>query len=257
MPGGRLTREDRERIAEGVSAGLPYAEIARQVQRPTSTVSREVRRNGGRERYRADRANRATRRRARRPRPSGGSATDPAGAPGRDHEAVRRFTEQFTAMMAQSGVPRMPARVLVCLLTSDSGCLTARQLVQRLQVSPASISKAIRYLEAVGLVRRERTPGQRRENYRVGEDVWYEVWLRREQYFAHWEHTAREGAEVLGLDTPPGARLDEMSRFFGLIRRDIAHVTEHWRRTRSAEGTDGTAASRLARLPSLADDASR
>ncbi|MFB7357563.1 helix-turn-helix domain-containing protein [Streptomyces gardneri] len=47
MPGGRLTQQERERIAAGIAAGLSYAEIARRVGRPTSTVSREISRNGG------------------------------------------------------------------------------------------------------------------------------------------------------------------------------------------------------------------
>ncbi|WP_239154883.1 helix-turn-helix domain-containing protein [Amycolatopsis sp. FDAARGOS 1241] len=56
IPGSRLTHEDRRAVAEGLSGGLPYAEIARRLGRPTSTVSREIRRNGG---YRADHADHA------------------------------------------------------------------------------------------------------------------------------------------------------------------------------------------------------
>ncbi|MGS2586459.1 helix-turn-helix domain-containing protein [Streptomyces hebeiensis] len=41
MPGGRLTQQDRRRIAAGLADGLPYAEIARRLDRPTSTISRE------------------------------------------------------------------------------------------------------------------------------------------------------------------------------------------------------------------------
>jgi hypothetical protein len=44
--------------------------------------------------------------------------------------------------MMQSGLPKMMSRVLVALYTTDAGSLTAAELVQRLQVSPASIAKA-------------------------------------------------------------------------------------------------------------------
>ncbi|MEU6381153.1 helix-turn-helix domain-containing protein, partial [Streptomyces sp. NPDC046909] len=37
MPGGRLTQQDRQQIALGLSDGLAYAEIARRLDRPTST----------------------------------------------------------------------------------------------------------------------------------------------------------------------------------------------------------------------------
>ena len=48
----RLSIEDREVISRGLSANLSYAEIARQIGRPTSTVSREVKNNYGRYAYR-------------------------------------------------------------------------------------------------------------------------------------------------------------------------------------------------------------
>lgn len=68
MPGGRLTQQERQQIALGLADGLAYAEIARRLERPTSTITREVMRNGGPTAYRADLAHRATERRAHRRR---------------------------------------------------------------------------------------------------------------------------------------------------------------------------------------------
>ena len=58
MPGGRLTQQERQQIALGLADGLAYAEIARRLDRPTSTITREVMRNGGPTSYRADLAHR-------------------------------------------------------------------------------------------------------------------------------------------------------------------------------------------------------
>jgi len=68
MPGVRLGLVEREEISLGVARGESFAEIARCLGRVTSTVSREVKRNGGRGRYRAVAAERDTRWRCRRPR---------------------------------------------------------------------------------------------------------------------------------------------------------------------------------------------
>lgn len=46
-PGRRLTRADWRQIAAGLAQALDYAAIGRRLGRPTSTVSREVARNGG------------------------------------------------------------------------------------------------------------------------------------------------------------------------------------------------------------------
>lgn len=54
----RLSLEDREAISRGLAAHLSFAEIARQIGRPTCTVSREVTRNYGRHTYRCCSADR-------------------------------------------------------------------------------------------------------------------------------------------------------------------------------------------------------
>src|SRR5215475_7535722 len=157
MPGGRLTQRERQQIALGLADGLAYAEIARGIDRPTSTITREVMRNGGPTAYRAELAHRATEHRAHRRRPAAPRGRQAAPqAHGRDADAVREYEETFTTVMMASGLPKMMSRVLVCLYTTDAGTLTAAELVQRLQVSPASISKAIVQLESLALVRRKR-----------------------------------------------------------------------------------------------------
>ena len=42
MPGGRLTQEDRRRIAVWLAEGRSQAEIGRRLSRPTSTITREI-----------------------------------------------------------------------------------------------------------------------------------------------------------------------------------------------------------------------
>jgi len=68
MPGVRLGLEARELIGLGVARGESFAEVARRLARPTSTVAREVARNGGRHAYRATRAQGETKMRAARPK---------------------------------------------------------------------------------------------------------------------------------------------------------------------------------------------
>ena len=63
-----LTALDREEISRGLAAEASFAAIGRRLQRPTSTISREVRRHGGRLGYRAAAADRAAWHRARRPK---------------------------------------------------------------------------------------------------------------------------------------------------------------------------------------------
>ena len=63
-----LTLSEREAISRGIVAGQSMRSIARLLDRPPSTVSREVRRNGGYDRYRAAQADEQAWIRACRPK---------------------------------------------------------------------------------------------------------------------------------------------------------------------------------------------
>ncbi|WP_159794104.1 GbsR/MarR family transcriptional regulator [Puerhibacterium puerhi] len=234
MPGGRLTQQERQQIALGLAEDLPYAEIARRLDRPTSTVTREVMRNGGPAAYRPDLAQRATDRRARRRRP--GALRSPQGlaqTDGRDARAVRELEEVFTTLFMQQGLPRMASSVLTCLYTSDAGSLTAAELVARLQVSPASVSKAIALLEVHGLVQRERIDG-RRERYVADNEVWYQSMTAAVRANAQIAEAARHGVAVLGHDSPAGVRLEKMALFMDFVNESIARAAEQAREMLSA-----------------------
>ncbi|MGW7486629.1 helix-turn-helix domain-containing protein [Streptomyces sp. NPDC054786] len=85
VPAG-VTAEDRRDIEAGLAEDLPYAAIARRLGRPTSTVSREVARNGGPGGYRAEHADRAKRLAAT---PPAASARDATGCRRRGHARTR------------------------------------------------------------------------------------------------------------------------------------------------------------------------
>ncbi|MEU0136973.1 helix-turn-helix domain-containing protein [Streptomyces sp. NPDC006296] len=242
MPGGRLSQQERQQIALGLGDGLAYAEIARRLDRPTSTVTREVMRNGGPASYRADLAHRATEQRAHRRRRAAPRGAEAFPQPhGRDAEAVKAYEEVFTTVIMASGTPRMMARVMACLYLTDSGSLTASELVQRLQVSPASVSKAIAFLESQGLVRRERDE-RRRERYVVDDDIWYQATISSAQALVQVVETARQGVGVLGPGTPAAVRLENVARFLDFINESTTRAAEQAREilhTKPETATDG------------------
>jgi hypothetical protein len=235
MPGGRLTGQDRQHIAAWLAEGLGYAEIGRRLGRPASTVMREVTRNGGPDDYRADRADEATRHRARRQKQAQPPAPPiPDTGHGRDPRAVRDFTESYTALLVQQGLPRMEARVLACLYITDSGTLTAADLVQRLRVSAASISHAVAFLEQQGMLKRERVPGARRERYVIDDEIWLRSILAALQMNDALATASQRGAEILGAATPAGARFESSAALLLLVTEAFQQVVEQWRQGQAA-----------------------
>ncbi|MER5324595.1 GbsR/MarR family transcriptional regulator [Streptosporangium roseum] len=238
MPGDRLTQQDRRQIADGLAGGLTYAEIARRLKRPTSTVTREVMRHGGPGAYHADQVQRAADRRVHHRRTTTpAAARGDADAGGRDLRTVREVADQLTDLLVQGGIPQMMAKVLAALYTTDSGSLTSAELVQRLQVSPASISKAVGYLEAQELIRRERDPRRRAERYVIDDNVWYQAMLASARANALLADTARQSARTLGPTTPAGVRLENMSQFLTRVGEDLVRSAEHWRQVYAAPQT--------------------
>ncbi|MFE6872390.1 helix-turn-helix domain-containing protein [Kitasatospora sp. NPDC057692] len=239
MPGGRLTSEDRQHIAAGLAEGLGYAELGRRLGRPASTIMREVTRNGGPDGYGADRAAEATQSRARRAKRAQPEAPEaPDSGYGRDPEAVQGFTEAFTALLMQSGLPKMEARVLAAVFTTDAGALTAAELVQRLRVSAASVSHAVGFLEQQGLLRRERVPGERRERYVTDDEIWLRSLLGAAEMNETLAGMAHQGADVLGADTPAGARFASSAELFLLIGGSMRELLEQCRRRIATRGAE-------------------
>ncbi|CAM3870638.1 MarR family transcriptional regulator [Kibdelosporangium persicum] len=151
----------------------------------------------------------------------------------RDPTAVLKFIERYAGHLADAGMQRMAARVFVALLCEDSGRMTATDMAELLQVSPAAISGAVRYLSHANMVEREREPGSRRDYYVVNDDLWYDVVTRREQLMHRWEITMREGMEILGEHTPAGLRWKETLEFYAFMHERLPQFMAEWRERRA------------------------
>ena len=143
-----------------------------------------------------------------------------------------RFIERFASVLEEGGVPRMPARVFSALLATDSGRMTAAEVAEVLQISPAAVSGAVRYLIQVSLVGREREPGSRRDVYRVHDDLWYEAIVNREPLLTRWSRALEEGVDAVGPDSPAGRRLSQTVEFFEFLKGEMPAMLARWRAQR-------------------------
>jgi DNA-binding transcriptional regulator GbsR (MarR family) len=149
-----------------------------------------------------------------------------------EQTAVGDFVERFADQLVEGGMPRMPARIFVRLLVSDTGKLSAAELSEHLQISPAAVSGGIRYLGQVDLVKRERPPGSRRDVYVVSHDAWHEALTRRDAMLLRWAEVLRSGAQSLGEATPAGQRVLESADFFEFIAAEVPALLARWRASR-------------------------
>jgi DNA-binding transcriptional regulator GbsR (MarR family) len=150
--------------------------------------------------------------------------------PEEDRGNLPEYIEKFAAVLVLAGFPAMPARVFVALLVTDSGRLSAAELVELLQISPAAVSGAVRYLTGLALVHKERVPGSRREYYRMPADIWHQVFLLRNQVLVRWSALLKEGIDIVGADTPAGRRMTGHAEFFEFLAAEMPVLMARWER---------------------------
>ena len=143
------------------------------------------------------------------------------------------FVERMGGALTQAGLPRVPSLVFSALLVDDDGRMTSAELAETLEVSPASISGAVNYLAQLGMLRRERERGSRRDLYVVDDDAWHGSLIRRDQLYAPMVAALTAGIRSLGDDSPAHHRLVLTREFLTFIDEEMAGLAEKWEKRRA------------------------
>jgi DNA-binding transcriptional regulator GbsR (MarR family) len=137
--------------------------------------------------------------------------------------------ERFGQALEGSGMARMPARVFAYVLADDADRYTAAQLAEGLQVSPAAISGAVRYLVDTGLLIKERAPGRRGDIFRVVDgDIWSTITTARKPMIDNFIAAVDDAIALVGEETPGGRRLVETADFLRFTRADLEDLPRRW-----------------------------
>lgn len=149
--------------------------------------------------------------------------------------ALRAFVEEFALILAETGMPRMPARVFAYAVAEDADRYTARELAEGLGVSLASISGAVRYLTHAGMLGKERLPGSRSDTYRIyDDDVWLAITSQRVPLLKRWREALETGVSAIGVHRPGGRRLKETIAFLDFLGRELPALMEKWHSERES-----------------------
>lgn len=159
---------------------------------------------------------------------TGTNGTDPGGAPAALTTDQRAYVEELAAIMTASGMPRMASRVYAAILVHERGSMTAAEVAQTLQVSPAAVSTAVRWLTQVSMVTRRTVPGSRRESYRVDSDSLIRLITHDTNALTSWVTGFARGREVVEPDSAAAGRLAELEEFFQFLIDEMDGVMERW-----------------------------
>src|SRR6478672_11283003 len=162
------------------------------------------------------------------PRTGGGDV------PGGERE---RYVERFGSALTAAGMQRLPSRVFACLLAQESGRMTAAEIGEALSISAASVSGAVRSLQQMRMIHREREPGSRRDVFVVADDAWHDVMINSSATYEPLAQALREGVgQVGGEGTSAGDRLALSVAFLEFISEEMAQLAERWEKHRAQLG---------------------
>lgn len=151
-----------------------------------------------------------------------------------DEAALAEVMEHSAAVLTAAGFPKMPARVLMALTVTETPGLTAAELAERLDVSPAAISGAVRYLQTLGIIRRLSQTGSRRDRYEIPSD-WYALMVRNSPIYGVLADQAEAGLAAVGdPDSPATERLRDMAGFYRFVQGRLPQMIAEWEQVRSA-----------------------
>jgi DNA-binding MarR family transcriptional regulator len=133
----------------------------------------------------------------------------------------------------------MPARVMMALAGAPDEGYTAADLADRLGVSAAAVSGAVRYLVSLRLIHRRSRPGDRRDRYDLTEDAWTGMIAANAPLYAdlaaYLDRIADENPAPASA-----ARAHHIADFLRFLSVRMPQLADEWRAERdAAEGGVG------------------
>jgi DNA-binding transcriptional regulator GbsR (MarR family) len=138
------------------------------------------------------------------------------------------FVERLGAALTSAGLARLPSRIFAAVLVDEDGRMTAAEIGEALGVSPAAVSGAVKYLDGVGMVRRERERGSRRDVFVVDDEAWHDTLLQADNIYRPMITALGQGIEDLGPADPARTRLIVSREFLQFILEELHGINDRW-----------------------------
>lgn len=144
------------------------------------------------------------------------------------------FADKLGRFFEKNGLPRMAGRVMGYLLTSAPAEQTFDEIVAAVAASRSSVSVATQLLVRLEFVERFGIPEDRRDRYRVRNNVWA-VMLRQDISAAKELKELAEGAlrSMKGAKGDGAVRLHVMRDFYTFLEESLVPLLAQWERRRA------------------------
>jgi predicted transcriptional regulator len=123
-------------------------------------------------------------------------------------DEVRTWVERLAVFVSsQYGITLVSARLLGYLMICDPPEQSAVQISDAIGAKRTSLGTSLRFLMAVGFVRRDKQPGDPLARYRIDNDAWMAVMRRRLAALVTFRDIAQDGIQMVGPADPRSERM--------------------------------------------------
>ena len=144
-----------------------------------------------------------------------------------------RFVERMGGALTDAGLPGLPSRVFAALLVDEDGRMTAAEIAETLGVSAGGVSGAMKYLGQLGMARRERERGSRRDVFVVDDDAWHCAMMNEAQLYAPMFAALDQALSDLPAADPARRRLVLSREFLAFVDAEMRGLAARWERKRA------------------------
>jgi DNA-binding MarR family transcriptional regulator len=142
-------------------------------------------------------------------------------------ELRRAAAEDFATLFGRHGLSMTFGRIFGLLITSEES-MGLDDIGRELGLSKSAVSRTVRDLEAVGVVRRRTTPGSRRIVFNTVEEPPDGIIVAAVARLRDLRDLFASTSRAFG-ETPAGRRLAGMAELYGLVCEENERVLERWR----------------------------
>jgi DNA-binding transcriptional regulator GbsR (MarR family) len=146
--------------------------------------------------------------------------------------------EGAASVITAVGFPRMPGRVMMALIAAPAEGYTASELGDRLGVSAAAVSGAVRYLQTLHIIRKVSRPDQRLAHYEIISDAWYTMMASNSPVYDRLASYIDEIGDAHADDHAARERAAEMAEFFRFMARRMPQLIDEWETLRAERRLD-------------------
>lgn len=137
--------------------------------------------------------------------------------------ANEQFIERMGLILEADGAPRIAGRVLGLLLLEPREC-SLDDIAEQLQVSKGSVSTNARLLETFGAIEKVTRPGDRRDYYRIADNMHVRIMERRLERMRQVRDLLADAEQTVVVDEPA---VYERLRSFHTAHNHIIGKIEH------------------------------